>query len=133
MGAFITKVVKDSEASEYSSKLSKTSFRGHKLYAEKGYVVGGGAKYGYKRMLIDENGNPVKILEKGEHKATKTQHCKYVKGDIDEVKTVQRIFDMSVSMNYGISKICNVLNSEGVPSPRNKGWCKSTVWEILHD
>ena len=133
MGAFITKVVKDSEASEYSRKLSKTSFRGHRHYAEKGFVVGGSAKYGYKRLLMDENGKPVKILEQGEHKSTKTQHCKYVKGDAEEVKTVQRIFDMSANKNYGISEICNILNSEGIPSPRNKGWSKSTVWTILHD
>lgn len=133
MGAFITKVVKDSEASEYSRKLSKTSFRGHRHYAELGYHVGGGKKYGYARLLLDENGKPVKVLVDGEHKATKTQRVRLVKGDSEEVRVVQRIYDMYVNGSYGIAKICGMLNGEGVPSPRNKGWSKSTVWTILHD
>lgn len=45
IGSYVTKVVKDSEASEFSKKLSKVSFRGHKHYAELGYQVGGSAKY----------------------------------------------------------------------------------------
>ena len=133
MGAFITKVVKDSEASEYSRKLSKTSFRGHRHYAEKGYHVGGGKKYGYARVLLDESGNPTKVLADGEHKATKTQRVRLVKGDPEEVKIVQRIYDMYVRANYGISTICRTLNSENIPSPRNRGWGKSTIWTILHD
>ena len=133
MGAFITKVIKDSEASEYSKKLSKVSFRGHKHYAELGYHVGGGKKYGYNRLLLDERGNPVKVLADGEHKATKLQRVKLVKGDPDQVKTIQRIYDMYVNKGHGIGNICNVLNSEGIPSPRNKGWGKSTIWTILHD
>jgi len=133
IGSYITKVVKDSEASEYSSKLSKTSFRGHRHYAEMGYWVGGGKKYGYARLLMDEFGNPVKVLNDGEHKATKMQRVKLVKGDPEEVKIVQRIYSMYINDNYGIRKICNVLNDEGIPSPKNKGWSKSTVWKILHD
>jgi len=133
MGAFITKVVKDSEASEYSSKLSKTSFRGHKHYAEQGYHVGGGKKYGYARLLLDESGKPIKVLASGERKAIKTQRVRLVKGDPEEVKIIQRIYDMYVNKNYGITKICKFLNNEGIPSPKNKGWSKSTVWTILHD
>ena|GEM_PF-677820 len=138
-GSIITKVVKNLEASEYSKKLSLVSFRGHRHYAELGYQVGGSAKYGYKRLLVDEHSNPVKILEAGEHKATKTQHVKLVKGDPLEVATVQRIFDLYVNKNYGISKIVDILNSENIPSPRKKpqaltkGWSKSSVWYVLHD
>lgn len=139
IGSYVTKVVKDSEASEFSKKLSKVSFRGHKYYAELGYHVGGSAKYGYKRLLVDENDKPVKILEDGEHKAIKTQHIKLVKGDPLEVATVQRIFDLYANKGYGISKIVDVLNSENIPAPRKKpsaltkGWSKSSVWYILHD
>ncbi len=133
MGAFITKVVKDSEASEYSKKLSKASFRGLKHYAERGYHVGGGRKYGYARLLLDENGKPIKVLADGERKAIKTQRVRLVKGDPEEVRTVQRIYDMYVNKNYGIGNICKALNAEGISSPRKKGWSKSTVWIILHD
>lgn len=133
IGSYITKVVKDSEASEYSSKLSKTSFRGHRHYAMLGYFVGGGKKYAYARLLLDEAGKPVRVLKDGEHKATKTQRVKLVKGDPEEVKTVQRIYSMYVNDGFGITKICNVLNDAGIPSPKNKGWSKATVWKVLHD
>lgn len=139
IGAYVTKVVKDSEASEFSKKLSKVSFRGHRHYAELGYQVGGSAKYGYKRLLVDEHGNPVEILEDREHKHLKTQHVKLVKGDPLEVATVQRIYELYANKGYGITKIVDILNSENLPSPKKKpqaltkGWGKSSVWYILHD
>ncbi len=139
IGAYVTKVVKDSEASESNKKLSKVSFRGHKHYAELGYQVGGSAKYGYKRLLVNEQGNAEKILEDGEHKALKTQHVKLVKGDLEEVATIQKIYDLYANKGYGIAKTVDILNSENIPSPRKKpqaltkGWSKSAVWNILHD
>ena len=139
IGAYVTKVVKDSEASEFSKKLSKVSFRGHRHYAELGYQVGGSAKYGYKRLLVDEHGNPVKILEDGEHKALKTQHVKLVKGDPEEVATVQRIYDLYANKGYGVFRIADTLNVENIPAPRKKpqaltkGWSNSSIWNILHD
>lgn len=137
-GATITKMVKNLEASEYSRKLSKVSFRGHRHYAELGYQVGGSAKYGYKRLLVDGGGNAVKILEDREHKALKTQHVKLVKGDPEEVATAQRIYDLYGNRCYGVAKIVDILNRENIPSPRKKpqaltkGWSKSTVWNILN-
>jgi len=139
IGAYVTKVVKDSEASEFSKKLSKVSFRGHRHYAELGYQVGGSAKYGYKRLLVDEHGNPVKILEDGEHKALKTQHVKLVKGDPEEVATVRRIYDLYANKGYGVFRIADILNVENIPAPRKKpqaltkGWSNSSIWNILHD
>ena len=139
LGGRLIKTLKHEQATQYALDLSKTSFRGHKHYAELGFHVGGMAKYGYKRLLVDESGKPVKILEYGEHKALKTQHTKLTKGDPDEVKTVQRIFNMYVKENLGTPTITNILNKEGVPSPVRRpramsgGWSKSTIWSILHD
>ncbi|MDP3732685.1 MAG: recombinase family protein [Candidatus Omnitrophota bacterium] len=139
IGAYVTKVVKDSEASEFSKKLSKVSFRGHRHYAELGYQVGGSAKYGYKRLLVDEYDKPVSVLGDGEHKALKTHHIRLVKGDPAEVAIVQRIYDLYVNRGYGIAKIVDILNSENIPAPRKKpqaltkGWSNSSVWNILHD
>ena len=139
LGGRLVKTLKHEQATQYALDLSKTSFRGHKHYAELGFHVGGMAKYGYKRLLVDEFCKPVKILEYGEHKAVKTQHTKLVKGDPDEVRTVQRIFDMYVNKGLGMTKITDILNKEGVPSPirrpraMSKGWSKSTIWSILHD
>ncbi len=139
LGGRLVKTLKHEQATQYALDLSKTSFRGHKHYAELGYHVGGMAKYGYKRLLVNESGNPVKILEYGEHKAVKTQHVKLAKGDPDEVRTIQRIFDMYVNKQLGMTTITNILNKENVPPPLRRpkamtiGWSKSTIWSILHD
>ena len=139
LGGRLVKTLKHEQATQYALDLSKTSFRGHKHYAELGFHVGGMAKYGYKRLLVDESGKPIRVLEYGEHKAVKTQHTKLIRGDPDEVKTIQRIFNMYVKENLGMTTITNILNKEGVPSPirrpraMSKGWSKSTIWSILHD
>ena len=135
----VMQVMKIAVAREFSLNLSKTSYRGHKDFASRGFHVGGQAKYGYKRLLVDESGKPVKVLELYEHKAMKTQHTRLVIGDPVEVETVKRIYDLYVNKGYGTSTITNILNKEGVPPPKrrpvamSKGWSKSTIWYILHD
>jgi len=135
----LVRFVKDREASEYSKNLSKVSYRGHRTYASMGCHVGGQAKFGFKRLLVDESGKPVKVLEHGEHKALKTQHTRLVVGDPLEVETVRKIYDLYVNKGYGTTTITNILNKEGVPPPKrrpvamSRGWSKSTVWYILHD
>ncbi len=73
IGDVISKVVKHSEAHEYSRKLSQSTLRGAKSHAELGHSAGGRAPYGFDRLLIDAQGQPVKILNPGEHKADKLQ------------------------------------------------------------
>jgi len=139
IGGRLIKTLKHEQATQYALDLSKTAFRGHKHYAALGFHVGGVAKYGYKRALFDESGKLVNILEYGEHKALKTQHVRLVKGDPDQVRTVQRIYNMYVNDELGINTITSVLNKEGIPSPvrrpkaMSRGWSKTTVWSILHD
>jgi len=48
----VKKMLKDEEASEYSKKLSRATFRGCKSNAEKGFSSGGFPPYGYKRVAI---------------------------------------------------------------------------------
>lgn len=129
----LSRKIKHEQNSQYSMDLSKTSFRGHRHYAELGYHVGGGKKYGYARLLLGEDGKPVKVLADGEHKATKQQRVKLVIGDPEQVKVIRRIYDLYVNKGLGIAKICKALNAEGILSPRGGKWRKSTIWSILHD
>jgi len=132
VGANITNLLKASEASEYSKRLAKDSFRGQKTYAEMGYWVGGDAPYGYERALIGDNGEIRQILRKGERKAITTQHIKLVVNE-REAKTVRLIFDLRVNKNRGYGSIANWLNERGLMSSYGKEWCKSSVWSIIHN
>ena len=132
IGDSVMKVIKNSEASEYAMKLSKTSFRGHKSWAEKGYFVGGKPKYGFDRALYDENDKFVRVLKKGECKATKTQHVKLVPNR-EQKRIVQKIFNMRTEERLGLRSIANKLNEIVIPSPNGGKWSSSTIWYMLGD
>lgn len=131
VGGRIGGMVEDEEASLYSEKLSMLSYRGHKSYAEKGYRVGGGVKFGFDRLLIDESGQPVRVLKTGEGKA-KTQHVKLVP-NAEQAKIVKMIFDLRTEEKMGIRSIVNRLNTQAIPSPRGGHWSNSTIWGMIHD
>ena len=132
IGDNIMKLVKNSEATEYAMKLSKTSFRGHKSWAEKGYFVGGSPKYGFDRALYDEHNEFVTVLKDGEHKATKTQHIKLVVNP-EQARIVRMIFDMKTEKKMGYRSIANELNEKGIKSPKGGKWSSSTLYYMLTD
>src|SRR5215467_12032896 len=62
IGDILTKVVKHSEAHQYSVKLSEVTLRGSKSHAALGHSAGGAAPFGYDRLEIDPDGNPVRVM-----------------------------------------------------------------------
>ena len=59
MATAMLKMMKRVEAGEYSRKLSHLSTRGSRTAAEHGFWNGATAPYGYKRLLVDDKGNPI--------------------------------------------------------------------------
>lgn len=130
IGDVVTKIVKHSEAHEYSAKLSVNTLNGCIRHASVGRSCGGVPPYGYARLLVDEAGKPIGILKRGQRKAQKLHRIIWVPGDPLEVKTVRRVFDM-FDAGIGLWSITNTLNKEGVPSPRGGKWGKSAVRYLL--
>src|ERR1041385_4961808 len=64
IGDTLLKVVKHSEAHQYSLKLSEITLRGSKSHAALGHSAGGAAPYGYDRMEIDVTGNAVRVMNR---------------------------------------------------------------------
>jgi DNA invertase Pin-like site-specific DNA recombinase len=131
IGDVISKVVKHSEAHEYSLKLSQSTLRGAKSHAELGHSSGGRAPYGFDRLLIDAQGQPVKILKAGEHKADKLQRITWKPSPITR-KTVRDIFKAYAS-GVGLNLIVNGLNQKGTTSPTGKTWNKGQVRAMLRN
>ncbi|MGB8658578.1 MAG: recombinase family protein [Candidatus Zixiibacteriota bacterium] len=140
MAGRLTKAIKQELATEESRKQSLRVRERSKLRASEGYRVGGFAPYGYKRLLMDKMGNPVKVLEDGERKYEKEQRVILTPGDKREIEVVRRIFEMRTK-GESILSIANTLNRDGISSPdHNKPrrktnhpgkWCVNTVWRIL--
>ena len=111
--------------------MSLTTTRGSKSTVRAGYWKGAIAPYGYKRLLLDEKGNPIKILENRERKYQKNHRVKLTVGDPQEIEVVRRIFDCYAYHGMGIKAVVNMLNEEAMPSARGGKWSVSMIHRIL--
>lgn len=128
---FLLRVMKLSQAAEFSKQLSKDVIRGHSTAAGKGYSTGGFPPLGYARMVCDENGHELDLLKPGHRKGIKNHWVKWVPGDSQAVALVKRIFNMYAEGSKGYKELCRVLNAEKISSPKGGSWGADTVRSIL--
>lgn len=131
MATAALKAIRRSTATDYVRRLSMLTTRGSKTTAMAGYWNGAMAPYGYARLLLDENGVPIKVLKKGERKYQKNHKVKLTPGDPEEVEVVHKIFDCYAYHGMGGKAIVNMLNDEGIPSATGKKWGTTIVHRIL--
>jgi DNA invertase Pin-like site-specific DNA recombinase len=118
-------------AASYSRELSGKVWKGCSKIASDGFWAGGKPPYGMYRLLLDEQRNPVRVLKSGEHKAIHNQRVILTPGDQGEIKTIKRIFELFVEREREAGNIASSLNNDGIPSPGNGCWNKSSVYTIL--
>ena len=156
--------VKQWQAREESKDLAKVTIRGMLSRVESGYWNGGSPPFGYdlryespredggaflfvlrfqadgSKLVLDESGKVVRTLARGERlQVSKRDRSRLVLSSHERVDLVRRIFTMSAVDRMGYRAIANVLNDEGVPSPRNAewahiysgAWTASTIRSIL--
>ncbi len=135
LGTYITKVVKDAEASEYIKKLSKLTKRGIQSCAERGYWTASQAPYGYVRAVIDpKTGGIELILKPGERRAIRGNRIKLVPDNSEKVTILKKIFDLYCNHEQGLFSIADYLNRNNIPNPSGKlYWHKSTLHNILRN
>jgi len=86
-----------------------------------------------RRLLIDEQKKPVRVLERGERKAIHNQRTVLVLGDDSEVEAIREIFKVFVSRQRPPDAIATMLNSRQIPSPGPSAWTRSSVNAILRN
>jgi site-specific DNA recombinase len=75
------------------------------------------------RPILDESGKVVRTLARRERlQVSKRDRSRLVLTSPERVDLVRRIFTMSAVDRMGYRAIANLLNDEGVPSPRNAEW-----------
>lgn len=120
-------------AAEYSRQLSEKVFYGCLKVSEQGYSAGGMAVYGMARQLLDVNRNPIRILNKGEHKQIANERVSFTPKDDETTEAVKEIYRLFVSERYIIPKIVELLNTKRVLPESCRLWDKSKVLKILTD
>lgn len=121
------------QSAEYSRTLSKKVFDGAAKVARQGYRPGGPPRYGFHRLMLDENKEPDRILQPGQRKAIQNGRVILVPGEPSQVQVVQEIFLLFVQKGFDERQIAGQLNARGIPSPGGVLWSNASVRSILID
>jgi DNA invertase Pin-like site-specific DNA recombinase len=130
MGSLI-KSVRRVMASEYSRDRSRLVRYAQSRATRLGFHAAGPPPYGMRRVMVRADGTPVQDLAPGEWKALSNHRTRLVAGDPHAVATVRRIFDLYDCKGRGVPAIVEILNGDGVVSPRGSRWYEPTVAAIL--
>ena len=126
----IMTLLRDESASDYCRQLSQKVWVGQCNLVTKGFRQGGVAGYGFRRMLLDETGNPKQELTMGQRKSLLTERVILIPGPEEECQIVLWMYDQFIA---GISEteIATQLNARGVNTNFGRQWTRGTVCEVL--
>lgn len=129
--ANLVKAMKRVMSAEYSRELSVRIVSGQWRSVLNGHHRGGRPGIGLARVLLDENGQVLCRLERGQAKHLKSDRVALVPGRPEEIALVLRIFEMFVVDRMPEGRIAARLNEEGVRTPANTIWWESGIRRIL--
>src|SRR5215470_10320647 len=129
----LLKALKRTMAGEYSRELSAKVFAGMCRLIEKGFSQGAKALYGFRRQLVDKDGNPKQILGPGEHKSIQTDRVILIPGPEHELQVVRKIFDLFTKHGKTEPQIASLLNSRGLLREIGRPWSRYSVLWVLQN
>lgn len=118
-------------AAEFSRELSTRVFDIHVRYAKLGFWTGGPPPYGFNRVLVSCDKQPLRVLKAGERKGDYRSRVVLAPGPDCEVKCVQLIFRLFVENRFNCRQIADELNRRNM-ARRSIAWRASSVWRLLH-
>jgi DNA invertase Pin-like site-specific DNA recombinase len=131
--ATLLKALKRAMAAEYSRELSSKVFLGQSRIVEMGFRRGGSAGFGFRRQLLDRQGNVKGVLGHGEWKRIHTDRTVLIPGPDEELTAVRDIFDLYTVKHVSISEITRILNRRGVTNARGGLWTRTGVRWVLEN
>ena len=118
-------------AGEYSRELSAKVSAGHKRMIPLGFHQGSSPGTGLRRMLVDENRNPIRALKPGEYKRLQTDRVVLTLGSESELELVRRIYREYLLENKSAAQIARDLNAEGSRNEHGRRWHRGKITGIL--
>lgn len=131
MTATLVKYLKRAMAAEYSRELSSKVSLAQRRLAAKGFHQGGRPGYGLRRLMVDEQGHPVRVLEAGEQKALQGYRVVLTWGPQAEIETVRRIYRLFAITGMHCQAVADLLNAEGVGAELGRPWTRRSVHKVL--
>jgi DNA invertase Pin-like site-specific DNA recombinase len=122
----LLRAVKQVQNRQYCVGLAQNVVRGMASCVRAGGECGRRPPYGYRRQVRSPDGR----LVEGIRKPAKDWTAFLVLGPEAEIATVREIFDLCVS-GQGFSRIADLLNRKGIPSPRGGTWAMTSVRSLL--
>ncbi|CTT54583.1 recombinase family protein [Escherichia coli] len=123
--------IKRSSAAYHSRNLSEKVFIGQVNLIKLGYHQGGMAGYGLRRLLVDENGRAKEILSFRKRKSIQTDRGILIPGPKNEIKIVNRIYDLFIDYNVPEFIIAERLNEQNIPAENGTLWTRAKIHQIL--
>lgn len=129
--AAIVKAIKRAMAGEYSRELSVKVFLAQSRVVRLGYRLGGQPGYGFRRMVISENGVRRMELARGEWKSIGRDRIILVHGPSEEIETVRWIYSTFVHKRKTEFQIARILNQRGSITDLGRPWDRHAIKRIL--
>jgi len=129
----LVKTLKRTMAAEYSRELSAKVFAGQSRLTELGFRQGGLAGYGFRRLLLDEHGNPKFVLQPGEQKGVATDRVVLIPGPKKEIQVVRRVFRLFAIEKHGPGEIAELLNRIGIRASEGRPWTRYRIHHMVNN
>jgi DNA invertase Pin-like site-specific DNA recombinase len=112
---------------------SRDTSRGKLATFAAGYWNGGNSPYGFDRLVIDERGDPVQRVRRGEKlKLMKDDwHVRLTPGDPGQVEVARWLYRQYAGLETSMCRLAKELNAKGVPGPGSrlkKNYPERTRW-----
>lgn len=118
-------------AGAFSRNLSIKVFAGHVNLVRRGFYQGGLPGYGLRRKLVDAERKDKFILQPGERKSLQTDRVVLVHGPEEEIKIINKIFNLFIFESFNEYLIAETLNREGSAHCDDDFWSRSKVHAVL--
>ena len=130
----LLKSIKRVQAAELSNEKSRTVTAAQARVAQQGFLHGGNAPLGMKRVLVTLNGEYVSDLEDGQYKLVSNYRVKLApSNDARAVRTVRRIFKQYVDDELPLQEIADRLNRARITGAQGGRWSAGGVLHILRN
>lgn len=131
VGSALLKQIKRVMAAEYSRHLSVTIAKAQQHLAAQGRWQGGCLGYGLRRAIVDESGDILTILERGQQKALQGQRVVPVLGPPHELEVLGMIYRLFLEEGLSRTAIVRRLNAEQVAYAPGRSWTYQNVKNVL--
>lgn len=129
--AAVMKSFKRAMSGEYSRDLSVKVFAGQCRLITLGFRQGGTPGFGLRRLLLDPQGKPKTLLERGERKSFQLERVILTPGPDEEVAIVRRVYELFTKSGKTEAQIATILNNDGILTETKRPWTRATIHELL--